>query len=394
MSTEPRNQDRESDPRSQESRFSPTVTEILWTLSVAVFCERFCFFLLISVLVLFLNERCGYAESMAVKGYGLFLAGCYLMPLLGGRLCDGILGPIRTTFLGMLAQTTGFLMLQIVQLVPLALVLIAVGTGLFKAGTQTLLGCLDVSSEVQQNRLFSTIYILVNVAALLAPMAAGLLPSGPNYQPLLLCMLLCAALCLASLWLLRTVTLDRTQAGPGHQVQHPATTKRGLRLLLLLLAGALFAAGFVQSHSTLLLFVRDHVDRNVGPYIIPVAWFGAGPSAMVLLTSPVLATVFAILRGRNREPTTMQKLAVGMIITSLAFVPICGAVYQARVHHTVSPAWVMSCFTLLAIGEILVVALAPAEIARIAPIDHRGRWMSYWFVATAIGNAIGGWVEW
>jgi POT family proton-dependent oligopeptide transporter len=285
-------------------------------------------------------------------------------------------------------------MLQIVQLVPLALVLIAVGTGLFKAGTQTLLGCLDVSSEVQQNRLFSTIYILVNVAALLAPMAAGLLPSGPNYQPLLLCMLLCAALCLASLWLLRTVTLDRTQAEPGHQVQHPATTNRGLRLLLLLLAGALFAAGFVQSHSTLLLFVRDHVDRNVGPYIIPVAWFGAGPSAMVLLTSPVLATVFAILRGRNREPTTMQKLAVGMIITALAFVPICGAVYQARVHHTVSPAWVMSCFTLLAIGEILVVALAPAEIARIAPIDHRGRWMSYWFVATAIGNAIGGWVEW
>ena len=394
MSTEPSEHDTEPDPKPQKSQPDSTVRQVLWTLCAAVFCERFCFFLLISVLVLFLNERCGYEENLAVKVYGLFISGCYLMPLVGGRLCDGVLGPIRTTLLGMMVQTAGFLMLHIAALVPLALVLIAVGTGLFKAGTQTLLGCLDVSSEVQQNRLFSTIYILVNVAALLAPMAAGLLPSGPNYQPLFLCMLLCAALCLASLWSLHTVTLDRTQAGPGHQVQHPATTKRGLRLLLLLLAGALFAAGFVQSHSTLLLFVRDHVDRNVGPYIIPVAWFGAGPSAMVLLTSPVLATVFAILRGRNREPTTMQKLAVGMIITALAFVPICGAVYQARVHHTVSPAWVMSCFTLLAIGEILVVALAPAEIARIAPIDHRGRWMSYWFVATAIGNAIGGWVEW
>jgi len=59
-----------------------------------------------------------------------------------------------------------------------------------------------------------------------------------------------------------------------------------------------------------------------------------------------------------------------------------------------SPAWVLSCFTLLAIGEIIVGGLAPAEIARIAPADHRGRWMSYWFVATAIGNATGGWVEW
>ena len=50
--------------------------------------------------------------------------------------------------------------------------------------------------------------------------------------------------------------------------------------------------------------------------------------------------------------------------------------------------------TLLAIGEVLIAALAPAEIARLTPIQCRGRWMSYWFVATAVGNAVGGWVEW
>jgi POT family proton-dependent oligopeptide transporter len=115
---------------------------------------------------------------------------------------------------------------------------------------------------------------------------------------------------------------------------------------------------------------------------------------MVLLTSPVVAMVFLFLRRRNREPTTMQKLAIGMFVTAFAFVPICGAVYEAGIYHAVSPAWVLSCFTLLAIGEILVAALAPAEIARITPIHQRGRWMSYWFVATAVGNAVGGWVEW
>ena len=394
MSTEPCDHDIEPDPKPQKSQPESSVRQILWTLCAAVFCERFCFFLLISVLVLFLNERCGYEENLAVKVYGLFISGCYLMPLVGGRLCDGILGPIRTTLLGMMVQTAGFLMLHIAALVPLALLLIAAGTGLFKAGTQTLLGCMRVESAAEQNRLFSTIYIVVNVASLLSPMAAGLLTSGPDYERLFRWLLLFAALGTSALWSLRRATVDRKPTEQEHHENESATKNRRLRLAMMLLAGTLFAAGFVQSHSTLLLFVRDHVDRKVGQYIIPVAWFGAGPSAMVLLTSPVVAMVFLFLRRRNREPTTMQKLAIGMISTALAFVPICGAVYAASIHHAVSPAWVLSCFTLLAIGEVLVAALAPAEIARITPIHHRGRWMSYWFVATAVGNAVGGWVEW
>ena len=100
MSTEPSEHDTEPDPKPQKSHPDSLVRQILWTLCAAVFCERFCFFLLISVLVLFLNERCGYEENLAVKIYGLFISGCYLMPLVGGRLCDGILGPIRTTCSG------------------------------------------------------------------------------------------------------------------------------------------------------------------------------------------------------------------------------------------------------------------------------------------------------
>lgn len=80
-----------------------------------------------------------------------------------------------------------------------------------------------------------------------------------------------------------------------------------------------------------------------------------------------------VRRRWNREPSTSQKPALGMIITALAFLPIWVAVCEAKMNHLANPAWVLSCFTLLAIGEILVGGLSPAEIARIAPAGHRGR---------------------
>lgn len=394
MSAEP------ADPTTSPGKDSPpyplpaTQKRSLLALCLAVLCERFSFFLLISVLVLFLNERCGYPGSIAVRAYGLFISGCYLTPLIGGRLCDGKLGPARTMFLGLWAQICGFLLLRFVQATPLALALIALGTGLFKAGTQTLIGSLRVESEVEQNRLFSTIYVVVNVSALLAPILAGLLPADHDQSQFLRLLLVFALLGLASLWPWLAHATGPVQTEHIVETTSSPSSLRLLRLGLILLAGALFAAAFVQSHSTLLLFVRDHVDRRVGPFILPVAWFAAAPGGLVLIMSPLSASVFSLLRNQNREPSTIQKLALGLIITALAYIPICGAVYSARIHHTVSPVWVLSCLALLALGEILVAVLAPAEIARIAPADKRGRWMSYWFVATAIGNAIGGWVEW
>ena len=353
-------------------------------------CERFCFFLLIANLVLFLNERCGYTGTAAVRAYGLFLSACYLTPLLGGRLCDGILGLGRTTMLGVVVQFAGLLLLTFhsASMIPLALLLISFGSGLFKAGTQTLLASLPVRTETERNRLFSTIYVVINVAALIAPLIAGVVQRDGQYARWFALLLIFALCGIAALLPLRSEATSHMQR-QNSELPYP-TKRRNARMALILLAGALFAAAFVQSHSTLLLFVRDHVARQVGGFTIPVVWFAAAPGAMVLLFSPLLSTVFLLLRKSHREPSTLQKLALGMIITALAFLPIWVAANQAKAHHLVSPTWVLSCFSLLAIGEILVGGLAPAEIACIAPADHRGQWMSYWFVAIAIGNAIGG----
>lgn len=395
MSEERNRHNRVSLGTEPEQHVPPTRNYILLAIYGSVFCERFCFFLLISVLVLFLHERCGYSPALAVRWYGMFVSGCYLTSILGGRLCDGKMGANRVSFLGLVIQAVGFVLLtmETPNLTLIILLFIALGAGLFKAGTQTLLGGLPLHPASVRERAFGVIYVIVNIAGLLAPLIGGAVQTMTGYRPLFV-MLVGSAL-LGSTCLLPTLAHRPTHSYPV-QVQLPAVQPTSPRavLALILTAGMLFAAAFVQSHSTLLLFVRDHIDRQLGRYTIPVAWFGAAPGAMVLLIAPVAALVFSVLRKRNREPSTLRKVAIGMVITALAFLPIWGAVRAAHGGHLVSPLWVLACIAMLSLGELLVGAHAPAEISRIAPPSHTGRWMSYWFVATALGNIVGGWVEW
>ena len=70
------------------------------SLSASVACERFGFFLLASLLLLYLNERLGFTTAQATDVLGCFVAATYLSPLLAGAITDGRRGIVRVASLG------------------------------------------------------------------------------------------------------------------------------------------------------------------------------------------------------------------------------------------------------------------------------------------------------
>ncbi len=248
---------------------SPTSERVLQCVLGSVLFERFCFFLLISVLVLYLNERRGYSAPHAVQLYSMFVSGCYLMPLIGGQLCDGRLGSGRTSLLGMAIQSVGFLLFAVLDsdFTAISLALIAFGAGLFKAGTQTLVGGLFSSADPKRDRAFGTVYVVVNVAALVAPILGGIVQTWECYRVLFALLVASAVLgcvCLlpASWSAFRPLRPPSTEVGATNSESSCIGAKLALDFYRLALSlRAAFGAG---SHSTLLLFVRDHTDRHVG----------------------------------------------------------------------------------------------------------------------------------
>jgi dipeptide/tripeptide permease len=81
------------------------------SLSASVACERFGFFLLASLLLLYLNERLGFTTAQATDVLGCFIAATYVSPLLAGAMTDGRFGIVRAAALGYLVAAAGYALL-------------------------------------------------------------------------------------------------------------------------------------------------------------------------------------------------------------------------------------------------------------------------------------------
>jgi POT family proton-dependent oligopeptide transporter len=143
--------------------------------------ERFGFYTMISIFVLFLQAKYGLTAGQASLVYGIFLFCVYFFPLMGGFLADKVLGYGKTIGLGLVVMFIGYILLALptrmdtgFALVIAALATIALGTGLFKGNLQALVGNLydDPRYGAMRDRAFNVFYMGINIGAMFAPTAS------------------------------------------------------------------------------------------------------------------------------------------------------------------------------------------------------------------------------
>jgi POT family proton-dependent oligopeptide transporter len=143
--------------------------------------ERFGFYTMISIFVLFLQAKYGLNATAASFIYSLFMFGVYFFPLLGGFLADRYLGYGKTISLGLITMFLGYVLMAVPStlranfwLVIVALAVIALGTGLFKGNLQALVGNLydDPKYGALRDRAFNIFYMGINIGAMFAPTAS------------------------------------------------------------------------------------------------------------------------------------------------------------------------------------------------------------------------------
>lgn len=159
-------------------------------LLVALFAnmgERFGYYTMLAIFVLFLQAKYGFKYEVASQYFGIFLAFVYFMPLIGGILADKVLGYGKTISLGLIVMFLGYILMAIptqwsidtsrsgLPLVISGLAVISLGTGLFKGNLQALVGNLyDADKKYDKFRSlgFNIFYMGINIGAMFAPTAA------------------------------------------------------------------------------------------------------------------------------------------------------------------------------------------------------------------------------
>lgn len=154
--------------------------------AVANMGERFGFYTMMAILVLFLTAKFGLDKTNAGIIYSVFYFSIYILAFIGGLIADKTRRYKTTILTGLILMAAGYLILAIPSPTPtpnktlflsitcIGLFAIAFGNGLFKGNLQALVGQMYDNEKYAKMRDsgFSLFYMFINIGAIFAPLAA------------------------------------------------------------------------------------------------------------------------------------------------------------------------------------------------------------------------------
>jgi POT family proton-dependent oligopeptide transporter len=157
--------------------------------------ERFSYYGMRALLVLYLVNALQWRAADANNLYGTYTAAVYLTPLIGGWLADRFIGTARSLVIGGLVITLGHFVLAFapesvgpagpvggtMAAFYAGLALVVVGTGFFKPNVSTMVGQLYRAGDVRRDSGFTIFYMGVNTGAFLGPLVAGSLGESERF---------------------------------------------------------------------------------------------------------------------------------------------------------------------------------------------------------------------
>lgn len=166
----------------------------LYVLFFTEMWERFSYYGMRAILILFMTKMLAFDSKMASGIYGNFTAVVYLTPLIGGFISDRYWGNRRSILVGGLAMAIGqFILFFCASLISsnidLAKILfvtgltaLVVGNGLFKPNISTMVNQLYAPGDKRVDAAFSIFYMGINLGAFFSPLICGALAEKVDYK--------------------------------------------------------------------------------------------------------------------------------------------------------------------------------------------------------------------
>ncbi len=437
------------------SAADPRQPRALWTLFRSEMWERFSYYGMRALLVLYLTKRLGYSRSDALEVYAVYTGLVYFSPLVGGYIADRVLGFRKAILVGGTVMMFGQMAMTVPSLLHLGLGLLITGNGFFKPNISSLLGRQYREQDSRRDAGFTYFYMGINIGAGLSPLVAGylgervgwhwgfasaaigmafglaqfaigqdrlgtsglppgregparLLPKDWTHVALLSVAsipFVYAALAmlgaLGSLWALIPWGIKIALPFGGLAWILLSTHRSGgrhdlelvLSIVVLGLFNAFFWLGFEQAGGTMSLFAENLTDRVVFGWQIPASYFQAINPFWIVLLGPVIAAFWTHNDRSPRGLPTPSKMAIGLIVLGLGFVLLAVAQQRAERLGPVGPLWLTGVFLLHTIGELCISPVGLSMVTKVSPARMVGLMMGVWFLSFSAGNYFAGTAE-
>jgi POT family proton-dependent oligopeptide transporter len=370
-----------------------------WSLSLVLLCavqscERFAFLAMVPLFVLYANERHGMPAPTALLVLAIFQALSYLGGVPAGWLADHKLGVRGATLLGAVLLGCGYGGLALDQSALLwpVLGMMVAGHSFFKTGLHALIGSVHTSDERARERAFLWNYLAANLGYIARALFGEWAHARHGWSTLFggaaAAVAVGVALLLAAMPRLRVRATNGhsspTQAAPAH-----AGSIRAVWLLCSV--AVVFWLTSQQAGSSLTVFAAMRTKLQVTAlgrsFQLGPGHFASLHGLMVL----ALLLTFLALPGRQHRPTsTAGKMLWGYVATAGAFALMTAAGLRGGDSGRVSGAWLVGCFALLSLAELLLAPLGVSLITQLAPKGKTAQAVGLWFAGSAVGNGLAG----
>lgn len=423
----------------------------LYWLFFAEMWERFCYYGMRALLILYLTKTLMKTDDESFLIYGAYTSLVYAVTVLGGKLADKILGYRIAVIIGGFLMAIGEFMIVMKQSefwLLLGMAVIITGNGYFKANISSIVGRLYEDGDPRKDSGFTIFYIGINLGALFATLGVaevgktygaqygfalagvgmivgalvfmfgqkyyqgqGLPPDRdklfkPRFGPLnMLHIILIGTIATIPVFyfLLNNSTIVGWLLGATAVVMLYILLSEGVKggkvlrdrmiiLILLMFFNIVFWACFEQAGSSLTLFADRNIDRNINIF----GWQWEMGAATTQFFNPAFILIFGILFSYmwvklskiGKNPNIPMKFGLGIVQLGLGYLVVwIGSQF-------VSPDFRLPLFTLFFLymlhttGELFLSPIGLSMVTKLAPKHMTGMVMGAWFLSISGANYV------
>jgi POT family proton-dependent oligopeptide transporter len=358
--------------------------------------EKFSFFGMRALQIYYMTKELHYSQATSSLIFGAYAAGVYLTPIFGGLIADRWLGRRRAVVIGGALMAFGHFMMAFETLFFPAMVVIALGNGLFLPNLPSQVTLLYAKDDPRAGSAFNVYYVGVNLGAFLAPLICGTLGEvygwhyGFGAAGIGMCLGL--AIYIAGGKYLpaeapRSVAIaDAAPVGDGGRGGGHIPLLVGVALAVML-----FRVAYEQSGNTFALWADTAVERQAFGMTIPVTWFQSLNPMFVFLISPLLVRVWNRRAARGSATPALQRMAMGAVGVGLSYAMLAGLILASGGgEHAISWLWVVLFFAVYTLAELYILPVGLGLFASLAPKRFAATTIAAWFFCSFTGNLLSG----
>ncbi len=415
----------------------------LYVLFFAELWERFSYYGMRALLILFMTKQLLMADGDSYVIYGAYTALVYASGVVGGYIADKFLGNRLAIYMGgvLIAMGHFTLAMPIDQSLFMGLAFIILGTGFFKANISSLLGQFYQKNDPRRDGGFTIFYMGVNIGGFLSPLVCGYVGErfgwhygfalagfgmllgllvlmrgsdvlkgkgeAPDRKKLMEARFL--GLSQFHLILIGTILMvpvcgflvfNKTVMGHFLQIfggvtllalfwlafkAEPEERKSMFTLAVMLPFYMAFFACFEQAGASMNLFADRNIDRMLFGIEVPTTYFQMLNPLFIILCAPVISAIWIKLGQKKKEPLAPLKYVLGLLQVGLGFACLIMGIKAAHEGMT-SMIWLVLAYFFHSTGELCLSPVGLSMTTKLSPARFTSFMMGVLFLSVAFAN--------